>query len=139
MKKTFSILLLAALLLTSFAACSFDNDNDYSDKSKNKNENTYFADDDFTDDDAEDSLSGIWDVVEGGDDHTIIIANGNIQIIDGSDSEIFKYTKPSDNVFRIELYGDIWEFKYKNGYLYRYENGEKDGYVYQRTAYNSNK
>ena len=47
----------------------------------------------------EDSLSGVWNVVEGGDDHSIVIADGNIQIIDGNDSVICKYTKLSENVF----------------------------------------
>ena len=136
MKKRIICFIFVLLLAVSFVACSSDENRPINDDySNNENDNDNDTAGDFT----EDPLSGIWSVVEGGDDHSIIIANGNIQIIDDSYSEICKYTKPSDNVFVIDLDGTTFEFKYENGLLYRYEYGEADGYVYERTAYNSNK
>ena len=149
MKKSLVILMIMSVSIVFVACCcsnesssgkdyyvdseyiesNSDIDSDYIESNSNIEENNS----------EEDSLSGIWSVIEGADEHIIIIANGNIQIIDGNNSAICKYTKPSENVFKFDFDEGTWELKYDDGLLYRYENGELDGYVYERTAYNSNK
>lgn len=142
MKKLLVGFLLVVSTSIFLIGCSSERESSFEDYDDNGDNDTSDVDSVTTDDEnvtAEDPLSGIWDVVEGGDDHSIIIANGTIQLIDGPNNEIYEYTKPYDNVFRIELYDDTMEFKYDGGLLYRYINGEPDGYAYERTAYNSNK
>lgn len=80
-------------------------------------------------------IYGTWSTKTGADSHSIVIdEDGTFTIIDGPDVVKFKYVMISATEIEVSFEGDTMTFKYKNGELIRYENGEADGYTYTKVV-----
>lgn len=78
---------------------------------------------------------GTWTVLEGSDDHELIIyADNTLEFVDGSDRISANYTFKDKCITLSSTDEDIscFSFCLKNRYLIRYENGEEDGYRYKK-------
>lgn len=79
-------------------------------------------------------LTGRWICQSGGDAHQIAVySSGNAIIIDGDDTITTKAEAISDTSFALtdDEFSEF-VFKYEDGILVRYEDGEPDGYTYMK-------
>ena len=131
MKKTIikvtSIILAAlitAAIVFTFAACGKSSSSE-DEKSDTKEE---------TKSEMNEEILGKWHTVTGNDEHEIEFkSNGIASLIDGGETVEAKYSIKSYNTVEFEIEDEcLFTFEYENGILYRSEDGERDGYTYQK-------
>ena len=123
--KKLLFLLLAMLILVCLCACDENSNDQYDDYDDYDGEQTVSND-----------LIGAWHVVQGGDNHEIIFYDDNTCcLIDGSDTFTAEYIIDDDSgmIFLSDEIDDTeFSFKLVGETLIRYEEGEEDGYEYEK-------
>jgi len=133
MKKGLALLLTMVMLLGLLASCAKTAEHKKDTEETEKTQQTTQTEqptEGFT-------LIGRWKTKYGSDDHEIAINGDNtLVLIDGIDTVSFTYVLAGDTITATPKDGgeDGYVFKLVQETLIRYENGEKDGYEYEKIA-----